>query len=406
MVQRIERDTKRFRQKLHGVLGNGLKTKFGEMIARGAGTSGEKNRPIKIPLPQIEIPHFRYGPHGGAGQGEGEVGDSLGGSGQGKKPGEGGGGNEPGGHIQEVEITFQELAKILGDHLKLPRIEPKGKGGVKEEIHRWTQIERVGPESLRHFKRTYKRALRRQIASNTYNPEAPRIIPIREDKLYKGRKTIQIPDVNALAIYMLDVSGSMTDEMKDIVRTGIFWIDTWLTDNYNGIASLFIAFEARAKKVRRQTLLSISAGGGTVMSTPLDLADRLTERGGEIKPEEAEEDDGKRYPANDWNVYGFLFSDGENHAPDTPLALKILKERFLAKCNLFAYTQVEGKYSNPGRKFDNELRGAFSDAENIEIANVDSTADMFNAMQLFFGNQRYAPGQIDDKAVVAAGAHI
>ena len=52
--------------------------------------------------------------------------------------------------------------EILGDELELPRIEPKGKANVTQEKARYTSIRRSGPESLRHFKRTYMEALRRQ----------------------------------------------------------------------------------------------------------------------------------------------------------------------------------------------------------------------------------------------------
>ena len=49
---------------------------------------------------------------------------------------------------------------------------------------------RPGPESLRHFKRTFKRALKRQIASGTYDPSDPIVIPIREDKQYRSWKEV------------------------------------------------------------------------------------------------------------------------------------------------------------------------------------------------------------------------
>ena len=72
----------------------------------------------------------------------------------------------------EVEVSLEELAEILGDELELPRIEPKGKKNIIQEKARYTSIRRSGPESLRHFKRTYMEALRRQISSSTYNADA------------------------------------------------------------------------------------------------------------------------------------------------------------------------------------------------------------------------------------------
>ena len=52
--------------------------------------------------------------------------------------------------------TLEELAEILGDELELPRIEPKGDAQHRSRKRpRYNSIRRTGPESLRHFKRTY-----------------------------------------------------------------------------------------------------------------------------------------------------------------------------------------------------------------------------------------------------------
>ena len=49
---------------------------------------------------------------------------------------------------------------------------------------------------------------------------------------------------------MMDVSGSMGDEQKEIVRIESFWIDTWLRKQYKGIerASSFTTLR-RAKSI-------------------------------------------------------------------------------------------------------------------------------------------------------------
>ena len=63
---------------------------------------------------------------------------------------------------------------------------PRAKPTSTQEKTRYTSVRRSGPESLRHFKRTYMQALRRQISSNTYNADDPRVVPIREDKRYRS----------------------------------------------------------------------------------------------------------------------------------------------------------------------------------------------------------------------------
>src|SRR6185369_12335462 len=219
MVLNIDHDHRRFREIVRGKIRENLRkyVTHGEMI-------GRKGRElISIPLPQLDVPHFRYGKNGsgGVGQGEGEEGTSLG---PGESPsGSGQAGSDPGPHILEVDVSLEELAVILGEELELPRIEPKGKANVEQKKARYSSIRRSGPESLRHFKRTYMEALRRQISSNNYLPDRPRVVPIRDDKRYRAWSEVDLPQANAVVVYMMDVSGSMTDDQKEIVRTAAFW---------------------------------------------------------------------------------------------------------------------------------------------------------------------------------------
>src|SRR5688572_28348529 len=164
MSQRIERDHQRFKKIVRGK----VKSNLSKYISRGE-MIGKKGRDlVSIPLPQIDIPQFRYGQKGGGGvgQGPGQPGQPLG-------PGQGqpsqGAGDQPGGHILEVELTMEEMASILGEELALPRIEPRGKKNIVTTKDRYTGIRQTGPESLRHFKRTFKRAMKRQISSGSYD---------------------------------------------------------------------------------------------------------------------------------------------------------------------------------------------------------------------------------------------
>ncbi|HKI21305.1 MAG TPA: DUF444 family protein, partial [Isosphaeraceae bacterium] len=245
MVRKIDRDANRFKQIVRGKIKSDLRKYIthGEMIGK---TGGEF---VSIPLPQIEIPEFRYGTknRGGVGQGPGDVGTPIGRSSDGEAGA--GAGDAPGQHILEVELTMDDLAQILGEELALPRIEPKGQANIIEEKDRYTGIRQTGPESLRHFKRTYKKALKRQIASSAYDPREPLVIPIREDKLYRSWNPISVPQFNAAIFYLMDVSGSMTDDQKEIVRTEAFWIDAWLTSQYDGVTTRYIIHDAVAREV-------------------------------------------------------------------------------------------------------------------------------------------------------------
>src|SRR5260370_13373894 len=115
MSQKIERDHQRFRKIVRGK----VKSNLSKYISRGEMIGKKGNDLVSIPLPQIDIPQFRYGQKGsgGVGQGEGGPGTPLTAP-QGDD--EGGAGDQPGGPILEVELTLQEIAGSLRAQLALP----------------------------------------------------------------------------------------------------------------------------------------------------------------------------------------------------------------------------------------------------------------------------------------------
>src|SRR5262245_42489710 len=183
MILRIDQDHNRFRQIVRGRIKQDLRRYIssGELIGRRGKDL------ISIPLPQIHIPQFVHGQKqaGGVGQGEGAVGTVLGpGESEG---GQQGAGDQPGQHLLEVDVSLDERAAMLGEELALPAIRPKGRKNILSSRDRYVGVSRYGPESLRHFKRTYKESLKRSIRSGSYRPEQP-LLPIRQDKRYRTWK--------------------------------------------------------------------------------------------------------------------------------------------------------------------------------------------------------------------------
>jgi uncharacterized protein len=364
--QKIERDHQRFRRLVRGT----VKSNLSKYISRGE-MIGQKGKDlISIPLPQIEIPQFRYGTKGSSGvaSGEGDVGTPLG-----PPPGDpsAGAGDQPGGHILEVELSIEELAQILGEELALPRIQPKGKKNITAKKDKYTGIRQAGPESLRHFKRTFKRALKRQIASGLYDPDKPLVVPIREDKQYRSWKDVRLPQAVAVVIYMMDVSGSMTDEQKEIVRIESFWIDTWIKAHYQGIETAYIIHDAVAQEVDEHTFYHTRESGGTKISSAYELCDKIIS---------------KRYPPEEWNAYAFHFSDGDNWGDDTPHCIEILTERVLTKVNLFGYGQVESRYgSGEFYEYIHELLG---ERDNVVASRIPDREAILGSIKEFLGTGR------------------
>jgi uncharacterized protein len=365
MSQKIDLDHRRFRQIIRGKIKQNLRKyiSHGEMVARKGKDA------VAIPLPQVDIPRFRHGDkqRGGVGQGDGDVGDALG---QGEeRPGSGKAGDRPGDHMVEVEVSLEELAEILGEELELPRIEPRGTERIITQKDRYTGIRSSGPESLRHFRRTFKQALRRQIASGTYDPKNPIVVPIREDKRFRSWRTEPLPQSNAIIIYMMDVSGSMGDEQKEIVRIESFWLDTWLRSQYQGIESRYIIHDAMAKEVDRDTFFRTRESGGTMISSAYKLCAKMIE---------------DEYPPEEWNIYPFHFSDGDNWSvDDTVTCVEILRNHILPKVNLFCYGQVESPYGSG--QFIKDLQEHFGEEENVVTSEIKGKEAIMDSIRDFLG---------------------
>lgn len=365
-MQRIDSDQRRFKDIVRGRIRENLR----KYISKGELLGRQGSDTVSIPVPQIDIPRFKYGQreNGGVGQGEGEPGDTLG-KGEGEGEGAGKAGENPGQHILEVDVSLADLAQILGDELELPNIEPRGQERFESTKIKYSGIRPTGPDTLRHHRRTFRRALHRQLASGQYDPKRPVIIPIKEDFRYRSFKEESKPHHNAVIIYMMDVSGSMGDEQKEIVRIESFWIDTWLRSQYKGIESRFIIHDAAAREVDRDTFFRTKESGGTMISSAYELCLKIMRND---------------YPTNEWNIYPFHFSDGDNwSSDDTGRCVDLLRDAIIPSSNVFCYGQVESPYGSG--QFIKDLQGNFKDSDDVITSEIKSKDGIVNSIKDFLG---------------------
>src|SRR5580658_5967099 len=170
MGLRIHSDLSRFNDVIKGRIKKNLKEyiKSGEFIAK------QGNDKVSVPVSRIDLPHFRFldQSKGGVGQGQGKSGESCDQKKE-KAAGNQKAGSDPSDHTLEVEVNLGDLADMLGEELGLLRIEKRGSKLINTETVQYTGIHNVGPNALRHFKRSFKNALKRQIIMGTYDPKNP-----------------------------------------------------------------------------------------------------------------------------------------------------------------------------------------------------------------------------------------
>jgi uncharacterized sporulation protein YeaH/YhbH (DUF444 family) len=359
VIRRIERDRTRFRDLVRGKIRQDLKrfVAHGEML-------GRKGKDlISIPLPGLELPHFRFGDNKkeGVGQGDGEP-----------KAGEGEAGDSPGEHLLEVEVPLSELAQLLGEELALPKIEPRGKREMVAPAGRYVGVRRSGPESLRHAKRTLRAAMKRQLIAGTFDPNDPCIVPIRGDRHYRSWKSKPAAQSAAAVIYMMDVSGSMGKEQKELVRAEAFWIDCWLKSQYRSLEIRYLVHDAAAREVDESTFFHLRESGGTKISAAYELCAKLMR---------------EEYPPASWNVYPFHFSDGDNWSGrDTERCVELMKQELLPGCNQFCYGQVRSAYGSG--QFKKDLDAALAGDERLVTTEIPDREGILASIKTFLGKGR------------------
>ena len=180
------------------------------------------------------------------------------------------------------------------------------------------------------------------------------------------------PQSNAVIVYMMDVSGSMGREQKELVRLEAFWIDAWLRRNYDGIESRYVVHDVRAAEVDRETFYHLREDGGTRISSAFRLAQGIID---------------KHYAPSEWNIYLFHFSDGDNSSEsDSRECCKMLRETLLPSVNMFGYCQVASAYGSGN--FINVIHEHLADEESVITSRVNDKNDIYDSLKTFFSAGR------------------
>lgn len=208
--------------------------------------------------------------------------------------------------------------------------------------------------------------------TGSYDAKDPMVVPIRPDMRYRAPVKVEQPASNAVIVYMMDVSGSMGDEQKEMVRIEAFWIDTWLQSQYKNIETRFIIHDAVAHEVDRHTFFHTRESGGTKISSAYQLCLDILDEG---------------FPVSQWNVYPFHFSDGDNWGGgDTDKCLNLLSAELLDRVNQFSYGQVTSTYGSG--QFKRDLDERFGSDERLVTSQVDAKDDIPASIKRFLGKGR------------------
>jgi len=158
----------------------------------------------------------------------------------------------------------------------------------------------------------------------------PFIDPI--DIRYRRFEAIPKPVAQAVMFCLMDVSGSMSEHMKDLAKRFYMLLYVFLKRRYRHVEIVFIRHTDRAEEVDEQTFFYGPASGGTLVSSALQAMQEIVR---------------SRFRPSDWNIYAAQASDGDNAISDSEPVARILTEQILPVCQFFAYLEVgeAGGYS-------------------------------------------------------------
>jgi uncharacterized protein len=274
-----------------------------------------------IRIPRIDIPRFKFQPQqiGGVAQGDGKIGDKLGPH---SGPfGPGGTGDQGGDHLIGTDLTTDDLIDLLEEEIGLANLEDKELGDINHEKKKYTRIRKVGSSLV--YKRAHKFAMQRGIMSGDYDHKDPIVIVERPDKRFRDSEKVIIPQKKAVLFYILDISGSMGDEQRRLCLQTNRWVERLIARQYDSITTEYIVHDVTAEVVDENKFYRAKSENGTAISPAYKLVHDV------IKD---------KYPINEWNIYPFHYTDGDNWGDDNLPAISAL-EKILRVSNIFCYAQ-------------------------------------------------------------------
>lgn len=145
------------------------------------------------------------------------------------------------------------------------------------------------------------------------------------DIKYRNIVKEPVPSTKAVMFCVMDVSGSMTQQIKDMAKRFYILLYLFLQRNYEKIEVVFIRHHTSAKEVDEQEFFYSRETGGTIVSSALQLMSEII---------------ADRYNPSEWNIYGAQASDGDNWDDDSPQCAKILHEEIMPFLQYFAYIEI------------------------------------------------------------------
>lgn len=188
------------------------------------------------------------------------------------------------------------------------------------------------------------------------------------------------PSSKAVMFCLMDVSASMGEHEKDLAKRFFMLLYLFLERHYEKVDVVFIRHHSQAEEVDEHAFFHDRTTGGTVVSTCLDLMQKIVE---------------ERYNSADWNIYGSQASDGDNWTGDGEICRTLMHEKIMKMVQHFSYVQIgrEQGYDFWGQAYMaghsqkqlwNDYLEVAQTYENFDMEQIDSAKDIYPVFRKLF----------------------
>lgn len=349
-----------------------IKKRIDEQIYKDDITDTAKKDKLKIKIKKAREYQFTKDPSSGAtdniftGNKTFNKGDKIpvdqNGQGQGSGGGNGGQGES------DEDFTFvlsrSEFMDLLFEDMELPNFIKESLAKSKTYIKRRAGYQKEGPPSKLDLKKTFMEAFKRKLCSKQ---EKPPFLD-DEDLRYRRHENIQIPIKHATVFFILDVSMSMSPDLRYLAKKFFLLLFLFLEKNYEEVEVRFIVHSDIAKEVDEEEFFHNNLSGGTIMSSAMKLVAK------EIK---------KCYNTN---IYIAHASDGDNWSSDDEYFMSMLEE-VLPNIQFYCYLETKRVESFMyGRHFSlsDKMKEKFGDNEKVATEEVYHDEDVLPILRKLF----------------------
>jgi len=342
----------------------------------------DKKGKIKVPIKGVKEPSFSHDQKTGdkgyirPGNDQFKKGDKIekpkGGGQGGNGNGSGRGANKDADDYEDsvvVELTKEEFLKYFFADLELPDMVKKFLESNVDFKRKRAGFTTQGIPARLNKEQSLKNSIGRRIAmgatlkkklerlkeklANAKTQAEKDTIQKNIDKLERRLKTIPfideldlrynnfvvqpVPTTKAVMFCLMDVSGSMGYEERDIAKRFFMLLYLFLTKEYEEIDLVFIRHTVTAKEVSEEEFFTGRETGGTRVASCLELMDKIVT---------------ERYNDGKWNIYGCQASDGDIWGgEDADECYAYLNNKILDKCQYFSYIEIDrwGRHDNDDR---------------------------------------------------------